>query len=133
MKGIASFLAVVALAGVLISVPAWAGDTDPAGSRLRSVIEDYLSNAPASDQKANKIKEAGLQNAASSPGLVELICGVEMASLVGYAIWENRLGLEPCYKSIGMSNYQYCVVYTKNAEHFSWSPSAMTAKGCPSQ
>jgi hypothetical protein len=125
------FVAFVAV--VLFSGPAWAGDTDPSGVKLRSTVEEYLKNAPANDEKASKIKASGgVDGAANSTGLVELICGVEMASVVGLVIWENRLKDDTCGDKFGgLTSYTYCVAYTHHCEHFVWSPSCLEDKGCP--
>ncbi|MCJ2165253.1 MULTISPECIES: hypothetical protein [unclassified Pseudodesulfovibrio] len=133
MKSITLLVAAVAMAGLLFSVSALAGDTDPSGAQLRSAVEEYLKNAPASDSNANKIREAGGVNAASFPKVTEVLCGIEVATIVGKVIWDNRRELEPCYENIGMSGYQYCVVYSNNADNFSWYSSAMTERGCPTK
>jgi hypothetical protein len=133
MRSLSLLVVAVVVAGLLFSVSALAGDTDPSGAQLKSAVEEYLKNAPASDVNANKIKEAGGVDAASFPTMTEFLCGIEVATIVGKVIWDNRRELEPCYDNIGMSGYQYCVVYSNNADNFSWYSSAMTERGCPTK
>jgi hypothetical protein len=125
----------LAVIGLLFAPVAWAGETDPSGMKLKSVVEEYLETAPAADAKAKTIRDAGgvdsLDSMGANGGGVEALCTMQMVSLVGYAIWENREHLDNCHSTGGMSPFQYCVMYTKRAEPFKWNPLEMEKQGCP--
>lgn len=125
-------LALIAVVTMVMSPVAWAGDTDPGGAKLRKVVDEYLQSAPANDEKAQKLQAAG-GSATDSFVLdaAKVVCAVEMMSLVGLAIWGDRLKADNCGDKLpGLSEYTYCVQYTKACDHFTWSADCLKQQGC---
>jgi len=114
----------IVLAVVILSVPAWARDTDPNGTQLQSIVKNYLETTPSGDQNAATLKKA-LGNTDGIyidwEGLIReygpslAACSVEIATGVGAIIWEARRNMAPCKSKKHFGDVaNYCVEYSIN-------------------
>jgi len=131
MRKFILWLVVISLVITMVS-PVLAGDVDPAGTRLKGVVEDYLAKAPENDAKAQTLRSGKNQAANMSMELAKLCCGVEMISIVGAAIWLTRLEADECGTGMlhDMSISQYCIQYSTQCGHWVWDAACLKHGGC---
>lgn len=114
MKNIPSFVRSFCLIIVpaFVSLPAisLAGDTDPNGVKLMLLHEEPKFKADL------KEKTGGAENTAW-----DIVCGLEVATGVGFAIWDNRRGADQClHDSARNDGLTYCIVYSYTCNHYQW-------------
>lgn len=107
---------------LLSACPVFAGDTDPSGERLKAVVENYVKTAPPSDETAAKIKSNGSVD--SFRGFLWL-CSIEMATGVGYFIWDARMKADSCPSQAIATPGYYCEVYSDLYGHWTWQQGKM--------
>ncbi|MCJ2165256.1 MULTISPECIES: hypothetical protein [unclassified Pseudodesulfovibrio] len=107
---------------VLLSCPARAGETDPNGGQLRSIVENYLKSASPSDETAKKVKEMGGMDATND---YLLLCSIEIATGVGFLIWDSRMRADSCPSKMISTPGYYCEIYSRNHDHWNWQQGLM--------
>jgi len=134
MRITAVILSMLMLANLVFCPMALAGDTDPAGTKLKGIVDEYLANAPENDAKANKLREAGGSSATSNGqngSIYPFLCAAEVMTVIGLVIWENRRDSDDCGRDLpGMSGYQYCMGYSNHCDHWVWDSSCLKGQGC---
>ena len=129
----------ILLLGLLLAawaLPAAADDTDPQGVRLKGAVEHYMQTAPKDDATAKAIRAKGGADAvedSATNDAFRLLCMAEMGTVVGMFVWQARLGAEACTRLRGMGAMDYCMAYSRNCDHWTWSAECMQGKGCPRQ
>jgi hypothetical protein len=115
---IKSLCLILALASVSLPVVSLAGDTDPNGVKLMLLHEEPKFKADL------KEKTGGAANTAW-----DIVCGLEVVTLVGLGIWDNRRGADKCLHDSSRNDaLTYCIDYSYNCNHYQWDSKCLLDK-----
>jgi len=82
----------------------------------------------------SKLNEKVLDRPPASDGgwdvqTADIVCGLEMYTGIGWAVWESRSTTDNCKKHSGRAE-SYCIAYSTYCDHYAWTTGYLKEK-CP--